>query len=88
MGVKLKQLTEKMVSGRNNLDIPERGSSSVPFQAIFGPKFGLIPNGKTSPFFPIGSEKFPIRSGRKIRKKSSFLEPRKLMTLSFFHRVS
>ena len=24
MGVKLKRLTEKMVSGRNNLDIPER----------------------------------------------------------------
>ena len=41
--------------------------SSVPFQAILGPKFGPIPNGKTPPFFPIDPEKFPIKNSKKIR---------------------
>ena len=40
---------------------------SVPFQAILGPKFGPIPNGKTPPFFPIGPEKFPIKNAKKVR---------------------
>ena len=46
---------------------------SVPFQAILGPKFGPIPNGKTPPFFPIDPEKFPIQNSKKSELESSFL---------------
>ena len=46
---------------------------SVPFQAILGPKFGPIPNGKTPPFFPIDPEKFPIKNAKKSELESWFL---------------
>ena len=47
---------------------------SVPFQAILGPKFGPIPNGKTPPVFPMDPEKFPIKNSKKNQNfESSFL---------------
>ena len=50
-----------------NVNVHQWYTCSVPFQAILGPKFGPIPNGKTPSFFPIDPEKFPIKNSKKIR---------------------